>query len=186
MCTEMDVSKERINEIIELAAKHLTDSCAEGSDPGLCVASMEDIPCLASLIAYGRRAKNSLLTKEEAYETARELNIHLSEYGGTGQGVVGALAGVALRIFGYDGRIKGKVEAGADGDIMTAAELLRKTGFSGIMAINGEEVHGGDMVILTEGIIKAVRMNWQSTILVAPSGDGKNYSTLGKQLLKVY
>ena len=186
MCTEMDIPKEQIHEIIELSANHLTDSCAEGSDPGLCVASIENIPDLASLIAYGRRAKNSLLTKDEAYDMAKEQNIHLSEYGGTGQGVVGALAGVALRISGYDGRIKGKVNAGADGDVLTATELLERTGFSRIMAINGTEIHDNDTVILTEGKIKAVRMNWQSTILVAPSGDGKSFSTLTKQNLRVY
>ena len=186
MCTEMDTPKEQIPEIIKLAENHLTEESAEGSDPGLCVACIEDIPCQASLIAYGRRAKNSLLTKDEAYQLAKELNIHLSEHGGTGQGVVGALAGVALRIFGFDGRIKGKIEAGADGEIMTVSELLRITGFSCVMAIDGTEVHAEDTVILTEGRIKAVRMNWRSTILAAPSGDGKTYSTLTKQLLKVY
>ena len=186
MCTEMDVSKTLIAEIIDFASNYLACSCAEGSDPGLCVALTDVIPDSAKFIAYGRRAKNSLLTKDEAYQLAQEQNIHLSEHGGTGQGIVGALAAAALRFFGFDGRMKGKIEAGADGETMTATELLAKTGCSGIMAINGAEVHADEIVTLAEGKIKAVRMNWQSTIIVAPSGDGNTYTTLTKQQLKAY
>ena len=185
MCTEMDVPKEQIPEIIDLAAKHLAENHAPGSDPGLCLAQIEEIPDIAELISYGRRAKNSLLTKEEAYELAKAQNIHLTEHGGTGHGVIGALAGVALRAYGFDGRIKGKIEAGASGDKFTVKELLEKTGFPCAIAINGAELKGDEPITLTEPQIKAVRINWLSTIPLTPTKNG-NYATLTKNQLKTY
>lgn len=185
MCTEMDIPKEDMSDLIALAIEHLQKCFVEGSDPGLCVACLEDIPDVPALIAYGRRGKNSLLTKDEAYQMAGEQNIHLSEHGGTGQGVVGALAGVALRIFGFDGRVKGKVKAGEDGERLTVAELLQRTGFAQILAVDGTVVRDSDIITLNEGRVKAVRLNWQSTIVVTPVTNGV-YSTLVKKLLKAY
>ena len=54
------------------------------------------------------RQRSMVISKEEAYETAAAQLIHLSEHGGTGQGVIGALAGAGLRLTGSDGRFKGK------------------------------------------------------------------------------
>lgn len=186
MCTEMVVPKDIVPEIIELASGHLADSFVDGSDPGLCAACADDIPNIAALIAYGRRGKSSLLTKDEAYSLAKEQNIHLSEHGGTGDGVVGALAGVALRISGFDGRIKGKVDVGTGGEVFTVSGLLQRTGFSSVMAINGAAIRGDEKVTLSEGRIKAVRINWQSTILVSPSSDRDAFFTIPHELLKVY
>lgn len=62
-----------------------------------------------ALCAFGRRAQEVVCTKDEAYELARSIPwVHLSEHGGTGQGVIGALAGVGLRLSGDDGRFRGK------------------------------------------------------------------------------
>jgi len=54
------------------------------------------------------------------------------------------------------------------------------------MAINGVQVPRDASVILSEGLVKAVRMHWQSTILIAPSDRGETYVTVPKQLLNVY
>jgi len=55
----------------------------------------------------GRRATCSVLTKKEAYPLAEKLGIHLSEHGGTGDGVVGALAESGLRMTGNHCRFRG-------------------------------------------------------------------------------
>ena len=47
----------------------------------------------------------------DAYLLAEQFpELSLSEHGGTGDGVIGALAGVGLRLSGSDGRIKGKID----------------------------------------------------------------------------
>lgn len=92
---------------------------ADASDPGLCIAR---IPCtedggaqgacrraLDALAAFGNRAKMEFCSKESAYGLARSIPwVTLSEHGGDGAGVVGALAGVGLRLGGNDGRFRGK------------------------------------------------------------------------------
>lgn len=53
---------------------------------------------------FGRRVKDALVRREEALELAARTGIHLQALGGTGDGVVGALAAVGLRAAGNDGR----------------------------------------------------------------------------------
>ena len=64
-----------------------------------------------SWIDFGYRAKQVVLTKSNAYKLAKKLDIHLSEHGGSGQGVIGALAGVALRLTANDGRFWRKIKS---------------------------------------------------------------------------
>ena len=59
-------------------------------------------------LAFGQAAKRRPCTKEEAYAIAAASDaILLREYGGTGDGVIGALAGAALRLAGNDGHFRG-------------------------------------------------------------------------------
>ncbi len=78
-------------------------------------------------ISTGKKTKGTVLAKEEAYETASKLGVHLSEHGGTGSGVIGALAGAGLRLGGNDGRIKGKYFVDAQNEVMTVEEILCRT-----------------------------------------------------------
>ena len=114
-------------ELIAKAVAHLEQTLAPGADPGLCVAKADEIRFPEKLVKWGYRAKKEVLTKAEAYALADECGVHLSEHGGTGQGVVGALAAVGLRLAGQDGRIKGK--KCVEGSRMTVRELLEQTGF---------------------------------------------------------
>lgn len=72
-----------------------------GSDPGLCVA--EAVP--GEISGWGRAAQSELLTRERALQTAREAGIHLEPLGGTGGGVIGALAAVGLLATWNSGRV---------------------------------------------------------------------------------
>ena len=65
-------------------------------------------------------AKNKLINSEKA-------NIHLSEHGGKGIGVIGALAGVGLRMSGNDGRFRGKIEIEPAWTAITVASLIERT-----------------------------------------------------------
>ncbi len=76
---------------IDHAGRFLERESAPGSDPGLCVAASPQLGDPAPLVAFGRAAKEQVLDKAAAYALAGELGIHLSEHGGSGQGVVGAV-----------------------------------------------------------------------------------------------
>ena len=103
------------------AVKTLVAECVAASDPGLAIAvipALDEIDDVVSqqvsdLIAFGNRAKQVYCPKDSAYAVASAIPwVSLSEHGGDGQGVVGALAGVGLRLSGSDGRFRGKWDLG--------------------------------------------------------------------------
>jgi hypothetical protein len=75
---------------------------ADVADPGLCVAVADDIP--QAVTAFGHRAQEDVVEKAEAYDVAESAGLFLDEYGGTGDGVIGALGSVGLTAAGDDGR----------------------------------------------------------------------------------
>ena len=106
MCFCGEAPDSALADIIEIASDHLDEVAAEGSDPGLCVLEFDGENDYQELIAFGKNAKKEILTKADAISCAKNNRLHLSEHGGTGQGIIGALAGVGLRIFGSDGEVK--------------------------------------------------------------------------------
>ena len=73
----------------------------EGSDPGLCVATM---PMASALVDFGRRAQRHIVTQAEARALATEHQVSLLGLGGDEDGVIGALSAVGLAASGDDGR----------------------------------------------------------------------------------
>lgn len=84
------------------AAAHLERHAAPGSDPGLCVASAG--AATDAIVAFGARAKREVVTEDDARRLASDAGVLLTAHGGTGLGVIGALAAVGLRRGGEDGR----------------------------------------------------------------------------------
>ena len=93
--------------VIETGRRLLLSESAPESDPGLAVADIDKIDTEAA-IAYGKECKYRLVTKQEAYDIAKEAGFYLNEFGGTGDGVIGAAAGIGLRLWGFDGTMKGR------------------------------------------------------------------------------
>jgi hypothetical protein len=94
-----------------------------GSDPGLCVAT--SVP--PEVTSFARKAKQDLVTQDEAHAVASACGLHLEGLGGTNGGVIGALAAVGLIVTGDDGRI---VQSAAWQDDLSGetalAELLHR------------------------------------------------------------
>ena len=108
---------DRLDELRERARACVLEAMAAAADPGLCVAQLPDDgddARLYELVAFGLRAKVDYIAKAEAYELAARIPwLTLEELGGDGQGVVGALAGVGLRLSGNDGRFRGRWDLAA-------------------------------------------------------------------------
>jgi hypothetical protein len=109
MCFTAEIPEGVLDDVIDYCCAQLRALSVPESDPGLCVAVTERLRAPQELIAFGRKAKKHILSKIEAYALAESLSVHLSEQGGTGQGVIGALAGAGLRLSGNDGRFSGKI-----------------------------------------------------------------------------
>ena len=73
----------------------------DGSDPGLCVTC--SVP--PAITDFGLRCQSELVAQAEAHDVARRHGVELEGLGGTGGGVIGALAAVGLAATGHDGRV---------------------------------------------------------------------------------
>ena len=120
-----------------------------GADPGLCVATPDQLS--PACLSFGIRAQNEVLKKQEAIDTAREHRVLLLELGGTGQGIIGAFCGCALRSSANDGRfisMRGIREI--DGE-MTVAELTARTGIDRVVDESGNPLAPDCLVDTTGG-----------------------------------
>ncbi|GAA4899358.1 DNA-binding protein [Ferrimonas pelagia] len=180
MCFEVETQTQHWGAICALAQQYLLSHAAEGSDPGLCIAPASRLAD-PRLKAYGEAAKQQVLNRVQAYQLAFELGLHLSEHGGEGIGVIGALAGVALRYGGFDGRCKGKLELAAG--TYTVAQLLAQDGIEQVMDSQGTLLEMSEVVNL-QGKLKTIWWDHQATLLVERV-DGK-WHNAGKPLLQAY
>lgn len=84
------------------AFEFVSDRSASGSDPGVCIAGADAVS--DELVEFGRAAARSVLTMQEAFAQAQQAGVLLRALGGTGQGVIGALASVGQCAAGHEGR----------------------------------------------------------------------------------
>ncbi len=98
----VNVDKEYADAIFELVKKFMHDNFNEGSNPGLAVAHES---CISpAVVAYGKDAKETILTAERAQYLAKNSGIKLERFGETENGVIGAVAGIGLAFTKNDGR----------------------------------------------------------------------------------
>ncbi len=169
-------------QLAEIAGEYLEQHLALGADPGLCIARLDSIINPQLLVNWGYRAKKEVLCKEDAYALAQKCNVHLSEHGGTGQGVVGALAAIGLRLAGQDGRVKGKKTVSSTE--MTVEQLLNETGFQCVSALGEGILPKNQLLFLKNNTVKAVYQNFKSTV-IAEKINGKYY-VLDKSEIKCF
>lgn len=136
------LDNEGIDDIFEIAKNEIYDDFIEGSDPGLSVAHESQI--LPPLIAYGKDAKDTILTQKKARTLAKNLNIRLEGLGGTEDGVIGSMAGLGLAYVGNDGRFLLK-----DG----IRELTGTQSIHDLISAGIDDVYTHDGRKISEGVI---------------------------------
>jgi len=186
MCfkAEMDIS--HLDEMIDYAGKFLEAKSAEGSDPGLCVAVTQHVNDKEKLVKFGIDATKSVLNKGDAISLANELKIHLSEHGGTGGGIIGALSGVALRIYGNNGRFKGWLPISTDNKKITVERLINEYDIDEVRDINGDKPGMSDIITLDDRV-KTVLLDGLS-VLPVKKADGETVGrvNLSKDEIRKY
>lgn len=190
MCFECEIDcdssdEEHVKEDVTTACyQHLKQESAEGSDPGLAVGIIDNID-IDLLIEYGKSAKRKVLSKEIAYSTAKQAGVYLNEAGGTGIGVIGALAGVGLRLWGNDGTIKGKLDEYVKGNTYTAEKILENRCIDAIICEDGTEVKK-DSTIFVTWKIKPTMLNGKMTLLLKKPSKGidADFEVLDKDTLR--
>ena len=140
----------------------------DGSDPGLALATRT----CDEMTVFAQRAKTDVVSQSDARSVAERAGCHLEGLGGTNQGIIGALAAIALVAGGEDGRVV-HVDRwpwpDAFTDLQSVAGILER-GVAEIRTESGE-AFTGDAV----DVGKHLRPNWRGgrmVLFVEPSGDG--------------
>ncbi|NTU71484.1 MAG: hypothetical protein HGB10_06660 [Coriobacteriia bacterium] len=171
MCFEADIAEESLAEVIERAAERLAAESVEAADPGLAVVVPERLADPERLMTYGREAKERVIQKAEAYALAEEIGAHLSEHGGTGIGVIGALAGAGLKLTGNDGRFKGKFRLNADDQRVADVEHIKHQDIDEVRTLEGVVLDDDERVVVGQHC-KLILRDGIAVLMVQPSDEG--------------
>ena len=188
MCFAAEIDDTRLGSIISHAESFLASESAEGSDPGLCVVAIDRLLFPESLIDFGRRAKQFVVTKPDAYAVSSRLGVHLSEHGGSGLGVIGALAGAGLRLSGNDGRLKGHLAIGTKNGEAVVSAICSHEHVDEVRSLGGVVLDERERVRFGEKV-KTVLLDGKSVLLVVPAEEPANgiaWQTCSKQQLRSY
>ncbi|WP_049986706.1 hypothetical protein [Halobellus rufus] len=158
-------------EVVEPAIDFLEANAADGSDPGLCVGRRADVA--DAVREFGVVADERLLETREAYELARASDLFLAACGGTGEGVIGALAGVGRTASGECGRFieYGKIRSYAGTE---PVERLRSDGID-VVTSEGTEVESGTLA--TAGWVRPLLRDGSPVLEVEARGNGRYRAT---------
>lgn len=184
LCTLLSLSVITVPELAEFCGSFLEEKSAPGSDPGLCLVEPEHVAGIERLVDFGKSAKHTVLTKDGAYELARALDVHLSEHGGTGQGVVGALAGAGLRLSGNDGRFRGWYHLGRAGSTACVGQLVEYSFIDAVQSEEGDSLPHDTVVSFGGDELKIILKNGWQVLPVTRTDAG--WRTLTKQEVKRY
>ncbi len=190
MCFSINYDR-KLGHLKDFCADFLKTESAPGSDPGLCITNLGNGIDKKKLITFGYSAKHSVLSKSEAYDLATSTGVHLSEHGGTGDGVVGALAGIGLRLSGNDGRLRGwdKVKKNR---ITTVKRLCLEYKIDAVFTTDGTMLEPDVKIILEAEKIKTMLANNQRVIFVTHVKDDSDslaslvWRTLNKNEIRQY
>ncbi|MGH0036830.1 MAG: hypothetical protein ACQGVK_17530 [Myxococcota bacterium] len=141
--------------IVDLAWAFLDENFHEGANPGLCVARADAVPGAA--IETARRAQREVLALSEFDRDLAEMDLRVRSAGETGQGRIGACAGVALRSTGDDGRFIG---LGGIRDLRGAlrvSEICARSGVERVVDSDGRPVADDELVETRDWVRPSLR-----------------------------
>ncbi len=156
--------------LLDAAAAYLGDRAAQGSDPGVCLAAIGTVP--AEVIAFGWRASAEVLSKDDATHLASAHGLMLRELGGTGDGIIGALAAVGLSADGNAGRFLEYAGGLRDFGERVCASVLRERGITLLSTSRNGEVVPPAAMIETGDWVRPRLVAGRPVLLVEPTPGG--------------
>lgn len=156
--------------VFDVAAHYVQSRAAQGSDPGLCLARREAVG--SAVVQWGWRAGSEVLGKADAAVLARRERLRLEELGGTGDGIIGALAAVGLTAEGNAGRFLELAGGLRDLGERLSARALRQKGIALLsVARNGDAVPE-DVEILTYDRVRPRLIGGRPVLLLEHTDEG--------------
>lgn len=164
------------HELVATVREVMHEWYVDGSDPGLAVAESAS----SEMAAFAARAKSDVVTQDGARAVAARAGCHLEGLGGTNQGIIGALAAIALANGGNDGRVV-HVDGWPWPDAFSgiqSVEAIRARGVTDIRLVSDGAFTGG---VVDVG--KHLRPNWRGgrmVLFVEPVADPSGVSRAAK------
>ncbi len=156
--------------IFDAAAHYVRSRAAPGSDPGLCLANRDALG--SAVVHWGWRAGCEVLHKAEASALARRERLRLEELGGTGDGIIGALAAVGLTAEGNAGRFLELAGGLRDLGDRVPARALRQKGMALLsVSPNGDAVPD-DIEIRTFDRVRPRLIGGRAVLLLEHTPEG--------------
>ncbi|HPP78986.1 ABC transporter substrate-binding protein [Methanospirillum sp.] len=128
--------------LFEEIAQFVQSRSAKGSDPGVCMADHESVT--PALILFGKEAKSTVLTQDQAMIMASNTGIRLIGLDGTKGGIIGSLAAVGLAASGSDGRY---IQVGKIRTLQGQAEIsaIHDAGIPTVYSLDGRSIDSGEV-----------------------------------------
>lgn len=174
-CLIFETATPPLEALIADAGAFLEQIMASVADPGLCVAAQDDVP--ETVTAFGHRAQENVVSKTDAYDVASTADIFLDEYGGTGDGVIGALGSVGLTAGGNDGRFIAYGPIREYGSEVTVERLID----DGIAVVDTDGQPVAEGPIVTHDWIRPQLRNGRPTLPVEADESGLHPANLSER-----
>lgn len=167
MCMVADLEMTTVDQVRTVAEVVLAEHASKESDPGLCICRLDQLKKPDKLITYGKQAQKQIIEKKDAYRLAQEIGgTGLWEYGGTGIGVIGALAGVGLRLSGCDGTFRGGKGSQFAGQTFVAAQWKEKLAVEQVIDFHGNPLDD-QVSISCDDQLKLALIDHKKTLIAA-------------------
>ena len=183
MCFATEIPDDCYDELKMRAQIILMGESDMESDPGLAIADIDKVD-KEPLIRYAKECKRRLMTKEDAYAIAEEAGFFLKELGGTGDGIIGAAAGVGLRLWGCDGTMKGRPKDLEGGKTYRVRDLKQSAFVEDVLDTEGNPVPDGDTVTLPKKTKVAIYGGRQVILLQPVPEEPGVWETPDKERMK--
>ncbi|HBF87003.1 MAG TPA: hypothetical protein DDX39_00060 [Bacteroidales bacterium] len=180
----LHIFADNVQKVIKLSRDFLNEIAADGSDVGLCVATIDKVN--HEIEEWGKNAKKIILTQKDARELAAKNNIFLEGLTGTHGGIIGALAAIGLRKWGSDGRciwLKGKEIRDIKG-VLQIKELKKIVKLDEIQTLSGKAVNDQDFINVNEWFRPIIRNDKIITFVESNKNKKNEWEIVSKDYIK--
>ena len=172
MCIDVEGDME-MDQIISESMQMVYDNMASTACPGICVCCTDHLDSPDELIHFGINTQQELMFKEQAHDMIDKYDcLFGKELGGNGQGIIGAVAGIGLRLSGNDGTFRGKIKFEDGCDHMLAGELKKQQKIDEIREMNTQENISDTAVIYINEFSKTFLRDKKRIAYVTEKADG--------------
>lgn len=189
MIFKAEIDEMYYDELKNALTNHVREESAEGSDPAICIVNedmlKENETAKNEIVHFGYLAKCTVLTQKAAYDLAEKNDIYLQALGGTGDGVIGALAGCGLRFAGNDGEVKGGLDTYKKGEVYAVSDFLQEKCIDVVVDTHKNNVPPTEQVKV-KWKVKPVLQDGVFSLVLEKNADDNLWYVMDKEGMRAY